>query len=414
MKHLARFFCLISALVGQRSCVTQGPIDLVFVLDGSIELNEYFFEKALESVAGYMDEINIGPNKTHVGVVLYSTEVSDFVPLMSDAEVLKSRVMNFKYPASTRATHVGIRKAVDILTKVKRNVSQVMIIISSGKSENRMKTKLESELAQAKGVDIWGLGIFPYLSMAELVSLTNNGSSQAFEIENIRQFFGAFTKLTIGETDNIYTYREPVDLVFAIGVSYTLGEEKFQLIQSTLLKCLKLLFMGPSDTQVGVVVSTSAPPIPLQSDYETLYSSVSSLKFSDRGVTTAKVLGAAIDSLLATERQVPKTIVLITDGDHISTYENETQSEASRARDQNITLWGVGIGCTFLIMEDLCRISQASYLKDLTLNLQTLEYSRAVVTNVTLSLKETLDRQTKTLWTHQAAQASVLNVILLL
>ncbi|KAK0057113.1 collagen alpha-5(VI) chain-like isoform X1 [Biomphalaria pfeifferi] len=380
MKQLVRFFCLFSALVGQIGYASQGPIDLVFVVDGSAELKLYF-PLAIKSVVEYLFEINIGPNKTHAGVVLFSTEVSDFVPLMSDAEVLKTRVSDFTFPAQKRATNVGIRKAVDILTKAKRNVSQKMILISSGKSENRLKTKLESELAQAKGIDIWGLGIFPYLSMTELESLTTNGPRQAFEIENVREFFGAFTQLTTGETDNVYTYREPVDLVFAIDVSTKTGESNFQRIMATVLKCLQVLFIGPSDTHVGVVVSTSTPFIQLQSDYETIYSSVSSLKLSNRVLTTDKVLGAAIDSVLAIERQVPKIIILITDGDYINTYENETQSEALRARDQNINLWGVGIGCEFLLMEDLCRISQALYLKDLTTNLQTLEYSRTVVTN---------------------------------
>ncbi|KAK0062117.1 collagen alpha-5(VI) chain-like isoform X1 [Biomphalaria pfeifferi] len=383
MIRLARVFCMFSALVVQIVRTTQGPIDLVFVLDGSSDIGDFNFKLSIQAASGYLEDANIGPNRTRVGVVVYSTEVGDYVPLMSDIPVLKSSIMNFKYPAMTRATDVGIRKAVDILTKEKRNVSRVMVIVLSGKSDNRTKTKLESELAQAKGIDIWGLGVFPYLSMTELVNLTTNGAKQAFEIENIRDFFGAFSNLPAGEINSIYTYREPVDLVFAIDVSFEIGEENFKLIQSNVLKCLGLLFIGPLDTHVGVVLSTSvsSPSIQLQSDYETIYSSVSSIKLSDRVVTTDKVLGTAVNSLLATQRKLFKAVILITDGHYINKYRNETHDEAIRAKDNNITLWGVSIDCTFPLTEDLCRISEAFYLKDLTSNIQTLEYSDTVTTN---------------------------------
>jgi len=51
------------------------PADIVFVLDGSSSIWPPDFQKQLDFVQHVIDQFDVGTNKTHVGVMTFSSDV---------------------------------------------------------------------------------------------------------------------------------------------------------------------------------------------------------------------------------------------------------------------------------------------------------------------------------------------------
>ncbi|KAH9491826.1 hypothetical protein Btru_029845 [Bulinus truncatus] len=326
--------------------ICRRPMDMVFVIDGSNSLGEDNFNLILKTVSNAVNSLVIGPNDTRVGAVVYSKTVTAYIDLQTDVNAFKRGVLNFEYPDETTATDLGIIRAVNILTSQRRNVPMTMIIITDGESDNRLKTKLEADAAKLQGINIWGVGVGKGLDMSELNNLATNGAKQTFFIEDFNQFSDQLenlTRLACDKTEETVCSR-PMDMVFVIDGSNSLGEDNFNVILKTVSTAVNSLVIGPNDTRVGAVLYSKIVSgyIDLQTDVNVFKTRVLNFEYPDE--TTATDLGIlkAVDILMSQWRNVPMTMIIITDGE--SDNRLKTKLEADAAKLKGINIWGIGVG----------------------------------------------------------------------
>ncbi|KAK6972683.1 cartilage matrix protein, partial [Biomphalaria glabrata] len=111
--------------------------------------------------------------------------------------------------------------------------------------------------------------------------------------------------------------RRQMDLVFVIDGSNSLGEYNFNLVLQNVSKAVEeTLTIGPNDTRVGVVVysKTVTAVIQLQTNSSQFKSEILQIDYPDQTTATDLGIEKAVEILLSQRRNVPMTMMIITDG----------------------------------------------------------------------------------------------------
>ncbi|XP_006033984.1 collagen alpha-1(XXI) chain [Alligator sinensis] len=137
----------------------------------------------------------------------------------------------------------------------------------------------------------------------------------------------------------------PVDLVFILDGSYSVGPENFEIIKKWLVNITSNFDIGPKFIEVGVVQYSDYPilEIPLGSHVssENLIREMESIHYLGGNTRTGRAIQFAIDHLFAkSSRFLTKIAVVLTDGKS----QDEVKDAAAEARKNKITLFAIGVG----------------------------------------------------------------------
>ncbi|NXX78748.1 MATN2 protein, partial [Urocolius indicus] len=152
----------------QKTCkrCTEGPVDLVFVIDGSKSLGEDNFEIVKQFVSGVLDTLEISPKAARVGLIQYSTEVRTEFTLkqFSSAKDMKKAVSQMKYMGRGSMTGLALRQMFErsfTETEGARPLSAHVPRISIVFTDGRAQDEVSEWAARAKrtGIIIYAIGI---------------------------------------------------------------------------------------------------------------------------------------------------------------------------------------------------------------------------------------------------------------
>uniref|UniRef100_A0A8C5X090 Matrilin 2 n=1 Tax=Malurus cyaneus samueli TaxID=2593467 RepID=A0A8C5X090_9PASS len=152
----------------QKTCrrCTEGPIDLVFVIDGSKSLGEDNFEIVKEFVIGILDTLEISPKAARVGLLQYSTEVRTEFTLrqFSSAKDMKKAVSQMKYMGRGSMTGLALRHLFErSFTETEgarpfsANVPRISIVFTDGRAQDEVSEW--ATRAKQRGIIIYAIGI---------------------------------------------------------------------------------------------------------------------------------------------------------------------------------------------------------------------------------------------------------------
>uniref|UniRef100_A0A673V993 Matrilin-2 n=1 Tax=Suricata suricatta TaxID=37032 RepID=A0A673V993_SURSU len=145
---------------------TEGPIDLVFVIDGSKSLGEENFEIVKQFVTGIIDSLVISAKAARVGLLQYSTQVRTEFTLrnFSSAKDMKKAVAHIKYMGKGSMTGLALKHMFErsftqaegarpLLARVPR----VAIVFTDGRAQDDVSEWARK--AQANGITMYAVGV---------------------------------------------------------------------------------------------------------------------------------------------------------------------------------------------------------------------------------------------------------------
>ncbi|NXA83191.1 MATN2 protein, partial [Thryothorus ludovicianus] len=152
----------------QKTCrrCTEGPIDLVFVIDGSKSLGEDNFEIVKQFVSGILDTLEISPKAARVGLLQYSTEVRTEFTLrqFSSAKDMKKAVSQMKYMGRGSMTGLALRQMSErSFTEAEgarpfsAHVPRISIVFTDGRAQDEVSEW--ATRAKQRGIIIYAIGI---------------------------------------------------------------------------------------------------------------------------------------------------------------------------------------------------------------------------------------------------------------
>ncbi|XP_007437135.1 matrilin-2 [Python bivittatus] len=151
-----------------RTCkrCTEGPIDLVFVIDGSKSLGENNFEIVKEFVLGILDSLTISPKAARVGLLQYSSQVRTEFTLkqFNTAKDMKKAVTQIKYMGKGSMTGLALKQMTERsfteaegARHLSANVPRVSVLFTDGRAQDDVSEWATK--AKQSGITIYAVGI---------------------------------------------------------------------------------------------------------------------------------------------------------------------------------------------------------------------------------------------------------------
>lgn len=161
---------------------SEGPVDLVFVVDSSeavgpenLELLKYFVNALLERVP-------FGGESGHVGVLQFGRVSVVVLGLqrLDDRTVAKAAVRKMPYLGEAAYVGEAIRSAGRLLGAGRPGVKKVAVVMTAGRSDPRDVAELAAEEARRDGIQILVIGVAnqnessPDQLTSQMKSITSN------------------------------------------------------------------------------------------------------------------------------------------------------------------------------------------------------------------------------------------------
>ncbi|XP_075684159.1 matrilin-2 [Rhinoderma darwinii] len=144
----------------------EGPVDLVFVIDGSKSLGEDNFELVKQFVNGIIDSLEISQKAARVGLIQYSTHVrTEFTMAQySSAKDMKKAVSQIKYMGRGSMTGLALKlmyeKSFAEAQGARRRslgVPRVTIVFTDGRAQDEVSDW--ASRAKQSGITIYAVGV---------------------------------------------------------------------------------------------------------------------------------------------------------------------------------------------------------------------------------------------------------------
>ncbi|XP_012578442.1 PREDICTED: matrilin-2 isoform X3 [Condylura cristata] len=145
---------------------TEGPIDLVFVIDGSKSLGEENFEIVKQFVTGIINSLEVSPKAARVGLLQYSTQVRTEFTLknFSSAKDMKKAVAHMKYMGKGSMTGLALKHMFERsftqgegARPLSARVPRVAIVFTDGRAQDDVSEWAGK--AKANGVTMYAVGV---------------------------------------------------------------------------------------------------------------------------------------------------------------------------------------------------------------------------------------------------------------
>nr|XP_004663113.2 matrilin-2 isoform X1 [Jaculus jaculus] len=145
---------------------TEGPIDLVFVIDGSKSLGEENFEIVKHFVTGVIESLAVSPKAARVGLLQYSTQVRTEFTLrnFNSAKDMKKAVSHVKYMGKGSMTGLALKHMfersftqVEGARPLSSRVPRVAIVFTDGRAQDDVSEWASK--AKANGITMYAVGI---------------------------------------------------------------------------------------------------------------------------------------------------------------------------------------------------------------------------------------------------------------
>ncbi|CAK6981303.1 matrilin-4 isoform X4 [Scomber scombrus] len=175
--RLCAFFLLSLAVLAtsrptapEQKC-KSGPVDLVFLIDGSRSVRPHEFETMRKFMIDILNTLDIGLNATRVGVVQYSSQVRSEFTLKAHSKLDSTvKAINRIIPLS-QGTMTGLAIKY-VMTNAftpeagdRPKVPNVVVIVTDGRPQDRV-AEVAAE-AREKGIEIYAVGV----ARADMTSL---------------------------------------------------------------------------------------------------------------------------------------------------------------------------------------------------------------------------------------------------
>uniref|UniRef100_A0A8D1DHQ7 Matrilin-2 n=1 Tax=Sus scrofa TaxID=9823 RepID=A0A8D1DHQ7_PIG len=145
---------------------TEGPVDLVFVIDGSKSLGEENFEIVKQFVTGIIDSLTISPKAARVGLLQYSTQVRTEFTLRNfgSAKDMKKAVASMKYMGKGSMTGLALKHMfersftqIEGARPLSARVPRVAIVFTDGRAQDDVSEWASK--AKANGITMYAVGV---------------------------------------------------------------------------------------------------------------------------------------------------------------------------------------------------------------------------------------------------------------
>ncbi|XP_052248876.1 cartilage matrix protein-like [Dreissena polymorpha] len=159
--------------------------DIYFAIDASYSINQDNFGKQMEFIHGVVDILDVAPNRTRVGLITFSDDVTFVVK--PEQKLSKEEFMMYSNTAKYSGGGTDTANALRALreegffgpsTSQRDGVAKIVIILTDGLSVSPESTVMEANNLRKAGVEIFSVGIGEGIDKKELIDIASQPSDK--------------------------------------------------------------------------------------------------------------------------------------------------------------------------------------------------------------------------------------------
>ncbi|XP_039661145.1 collagen alpha-6(VI) chain-like [Perca fluviatilis] len=336
-----------------RKDCTINNADIIFLVDSSTSINETQYGSMQIFMESIVKQTTVGKDMTRFGLISYATEPQSHFSLHdydskrkvlaaipkqkpTEGDTYTGEALQFSLEYF-RATHGG-RKAY--------NVPQILMVITDGAATNPYILKEHSDALRDNGIIVISVGV-KEAKLDQLMTMAGGDKSKVFFVENfeaLETLYGSMSSVLCKSTKSAC---KTGDIVFLLDRSSSIDQDKHNIMKNFTTTLVDNFEVGEKLVHIGLCQFSDEPKdeFYLNKYYNKEDLNTQILEVDYTGGNT--YLGRALDHVKeyfeesrGSRDQVPKNLVLITDGDS----HDDVEDAADILRDRNITVFTIGVG----------------------------------------------------------------------
>lgn len=378
----------------------EGEMDVVFLVDTSGSIREKNFKKIRSFLGDLVFSLDVDTGDIHVGMVSFADDEKLIFDLdeYNDRVDMRDAINGMEYTRGTTNTAAGLKYVRERLFNGRggdrRDVNNVIVILTDGNSNEKEKTVTEAMAAKADGIHIITMALGGWLDEYELRAIASDPwKTNLIEVTSYQllpDFIDQIRNLVCNNVDECnsdpcqnggtcidgvgvywcqcrdrwggancnYQCREPADVVFALDASGSIRKENFQMLVD-FAKAVALYLPLDGTTRVGLETFDDRETIYFNlKDHNTRSAIINAMSlphFSGGTTNTAAALRAMREVMFRDSNgnrdddDYPNVGLVITDGN--SNDPSETWEEARDTKAAGVNLLVVGVGTSVKMSE---------------------------------------------------------------
>uniref|UniRef100_G1LDX5 Collagen alpha-5(VI) chain n=1 Tax=Ailuropoda melanoleuca TaxID=9646 RepID=G1LDX5_AILME len=343
--------------VVHRICTEKGcedmKADIMFLVDSSGSIGLENFGKMKTFMKSLLAKIQIGPDRTHIGVIQFSdktreefqlnkyftqNEISDAIDRMSliDKNTLTGNALISvdQYFTPAKGARIGIKK--------------FLILITDGEAQDAVRDPAKA--LRDKGVVIFSVGVYG-ANRTQLEEISGDGNL-VFQVESFDDLKAIESKLifrvcALHDCKNI----KVLDIVFVLDHSGSINTQEQENMMALTIHLVKKADVGSDRVRIGALKYSDYPEILFHLGKYSNRSSVIEHLRRRRSTGGDTYTARALDhtNMMFTEeygsriqQNVKQMLIVITDG--VSHDRNLLNETALKLRNKGIDIYAVGVG----------------------------------------------------------------------
>ncbi|XP_021243394.1 collagen alpha-6(VI) chain isoform X2 [Numida meleagris] len=329
----------------RKGCVDTEEADIYFLIDGSGSI----YPSDFQDMKTFMNEVirifQVGANSVRCGVVQYASESKTEIMIGQHNQMMKLReaIENIGQIGGGTKTGNALRSMKSLFKMAYRaNVSQILIVITDGKSEDGVNQEAR-ELRQ-QGIIIYAIGIKNAVQQElEEIAGTKNRMFFVNDFDSLKHIKREIVQ-EVCSTDVCKNVR--ADVVFLVDSSNSIRPAEFQKIKDFMQSFVTKVDVGLDNVRIGLLQFSSEIREEFQLDR---YSTVSDVQRAIQeiqqiklGTLTGKALTFAasyFDRTRGGRPELKQYLIVITDGEA----QDSVKDPAKAIRDKGITIYAIDV-----------------------------------------------------------------------
>ncbi|KAL4222984.1 von Willebrand factor type A domain [Mactra antiquata] len=341
--------------------------DVMFLLDSSNDVGQTHFRSVEHFAMDIINDLDIGENKTQVGVITFNT-YPYIRQTLNDSKLHLLNVVNqIPYYSGTRETD----RALELLRLEGYHVDRyeapnVVIIITNGKFHNTFLARRSADAVKQSGIEVFVVGVGSNVNKDELEYMAS-GSEHVTVVSNFVEFDLSNFEFEVARNVCETCVPDVADVMFVVDSSLSVGKTNFVKVKDFIKQMLGNFDIGLNTTRIGMIVYNTDAKISFNLDEynntQDIIDAIDNIKYSSGGTNTAQALELMRTQGFLHDRNVTSNIAfLITDG--YSKDKDATRLQAQLAKRENKFVMVVTAIGTHLDFQELTDIASNNAATD--------------------------------------------------
>ncbi|XP_052784018.1 cartilage matrix protein-like [Mya arenaria] len=178
------------------------PTDVVFILDSSLSQTQTEFQKQLDFVGKFVDNVDVGPTAFVLSIITYSSTAVVEIEFddSNSKQSIKDQLMGVQFRPGVTNTNKGLDLARSLLSvRMERRpgmyTKKIAFVLTDGLSNDRTKTEASAKLLKGEA-HVVAIGVGPEVSHTELVAIASPADDYSLSyVYTVESFDALYTVL---------------------------------------------------------------------------------------------------------------------------------------------------------------------------------------------------------------------------